>query len=73
MAQHTPSQSDDHISMELEDSTTDDTGAQSAAAAAAAALVALPQAAAAAAVASSQSTANMKAWVPLGTALSHAV
>jgi len=48
MAQHTPPRPDDHISMELEGSATDDTGAQSAAAAAAAALVALPQAAAAA-------------------------
>jgi len=48
MAQHTPPRSDEHISMELEDSAVDDTGAQSAAAAAAATLVALPQAAAAA-------------------------
>lgn len=55
MAQHTPPQPDEHISMQLEDSATDAAGAQSAAAAAAAALIALPQAAAAAAADAGQS------------------
>jgi len=70
MAQHTPPQPDEHISMELEDSAIDDTGAQSAAAAAAAALVALPQAAAAAAADAGESQscfAIIYSYVQAGT------
>jgi hypothetical protein len=61
MAQHTPPQPDEHISMELENSAIDDAGAQSAAAAAAAALAGLAAAHAPAASASGQSTIDMEA------------
>ena len=61
MAQHTPPQPDEHISMELEDSAIGDAVADVAAAAAAAALVALPQAAATAAADAGQLTINMEA------------
>ena len=49
MAQHTPPRSDEHISMELEDSAVDDAALDPAAAAAAAVLATLPQPPAAAA------------------------
>ena len=55
MSQTPPSPTNDTTGMELEDSTTDDTGVQYAAAAAAAALVALPRADAAAAADAGQS------------------
>ena len=73
MAQQTPPRPDEHINMELEDSDIGATALDPAAAAAAAVLATLPQPTAAAAADACQSTANMKAWVQPGTALSHAV
>jgi hypothetical protein len=73
MAHAAPTEHAEHCSVETMDSAIGDAVPNVAAAAAAVALAGLSAGVAPAAVASGQSTANMKAWVPLGTARTHIV